>query len=525
MGPRLSTSTSDAAAREIPGRRAPVLEVSDLRMTFGPTVALDGVALTVERGQVHALLGENGSGKSTLIKILAGYHRPDPGGRVLVAGRPLPFGNPTVADSHGCRFVHQDLGLVDSLSVVENLFLTSGFPSRWGTIRWPRLLRAAREDLARVGLDLDPRRPVAGLSPAVRTGLAVARALRPGAAEVALLVLDEPTATLPDDEVRQLLDIVRAVAAAGTGVLYVTHHLDEVFDVADVATVLRDGRVVATTPVPDLTRGRLVNQLLGSELDEAHASSQALPAPRARAVLKVRDVAAGPLRSLSVQVRAGELVGIAGLTGSGRESVLAAVFGMLRAERGEVMVNDVSLRPGDPRRAIDAGVAYLPANRKTHGGIMNLTGAANLTLPDLGPLWRPPLLRLGEERTVARTWFAKLDVRPAAAVHLPLAALSGGNQQKVLLAKWLRCRPRVLLLDEPTQGVDIGAKAQIHQQIVAAADGGAAVVVSSADVDELVALCHRVVVLRGGHAVAELSGEALSVPAVNRAALAAERTT
>ncbi|WP_238441512.1 sugar ABC transporter ATP-binding protein [Frankia nepalensis] len=519
----MSAGATDSAARGIPGGRAPALEVSGLRMAFGPTVALDDVALTVERGQVHALLGENGSGKSTLIKILAGYHRPDPGGRVLVAGRALSFGNPVNAASLGCRFVHQDLGLVDTLSVAENLFLTSGFPARWGTIRWARLLRAARDDLARVGLDLDPRQPVAGLSPAVRTGLAVARALRPGAGNVALLVLDEPTATLPDDEVRQLLATVRAAAATGAGVLYVTHHLDEVFDIADVATVLRDGRVVASSAVPDLTRTRLVNQLLGSELDEAHASSQALPPPRANAVLRVHDLAAGQLRSLSLQVRAGELVGIAGLTGSGRESALAAVFGAVHPEGGDVLVDSTPLRPGHPRRAIDAGVAYLPADRKAHGGIMSLPAAANLTLPDLRALWRPPMLRLGAERVEARSWFSRLDVRPAGAVHLPLAALSGGNQQKVLLAKWLRCRPRVLLLDEPTQGVDIGAKAQIHQRIVAAADDGAAVVVSSADVDELVALCHRVVVLRGGHAVADLSGPALSVPAVNRAALAAER--
>jgi len=502
-----------------------VLHVVGLSKTFGSNVALDEVNLTVEHGQVHALLGENGSGKSTFIKILSGYHAADPGGEIRVRGQRLTDGSPGASAALGCRFVHQDLGLVGALSVADNLCLTTGFPTRRGTISRTAMRRRVSQDLAAVGLDLDPRQLVSSLSPAVRTGIAVARALSDpaGQAPAALLVLDEPTATLSENEVRQLLQIVRNVAVSGTGVLYVTHHLDEVFEIADVVTVLRDGRKVATTPVEELTRGALVTQLVGSELDEVRVSSRALPDAHGDALLQVRDLAAGPLASLSLDIRAGDLVGIAGLTGSGRDTALAAIFGAIPRERGTVVVGEQQLRTGDVSTAIGAGMAYLPADRTVHAAVMQLSAAENLTLANLRPFWRLPRLRRRLERDEVQMWFDRLDVRPREGANQPLSSFSGGNQQKVLLAKWLRCAPKVLLLDEPTQGVDIGAKGEIHRQLLLAAQQGAAVVVSSSDLDELAALCHRVIVLRAGRVGVDLSDADVSVQAMAHAALTQER--
>jgi ribose transport system ATP-binding protein len=506
-------------------RPAACLEVRGLTKTFVGTPALKAVDLTVVPGEVHALLGENGSGKSTFIKILSGYHVPDPGGEVLVAGRRLHFGAPDASYNLGCRFVHQDLGLVESLSVADNLSLTTGFPTRLGAVRGRELRRRVAASLEIAGLDLDPGLAVAGLSPAMKTGVAVARALQENdTATARLLVLDEPTSTLPVSEVAHLLGIVRAVAARGIGVVYVTHHLAEVFEIADRLSVLRDGAKVVTVNVRDIDRPTLVRHLVGRELDEAHAASAALPARRPDLALEVAGLAAGPLTGLDLRVRAGEVVGVAGLTGSGRETLLAAVFGGFPRDAGQVRVDGRAVAAGRPRASIDAGLVFLPADRKLHGGVMDLTSRENLTLPRLRDLWRPPVLRRREEVAQTGHWFSRLDVRPADAAEKPLFSLSGGNQQKVLFGKWLRCAPKVLLLDEPTQGVDIGAKAEIHRQLLAAVAAGAAAVVSSADSDELVALCHRVLVLRAGRVVAELVGDEISVAALARESLGTQES-
>lgn len=501
----------------------PALQIRGLSKAFGGTPALSDVELTVAAATVHALLGENGSGKSTLIKSLSGYHAPDPGAEILIGGIGLQLGSPGAAHGLGCRFVHQDLGLIDSCSIADNIALTSGFPSVLGALRSGELRRRTRRALERVGLDLDPDRLVGGLPAAVRTGVALARALADAdGAAVRLLVLDEPTATLPDSEVRHLLTMVRAAANSGVGVLYVTHHLDEVFQIADDVSVLRDGRKVVTTRADQLTREELVSHLLGHQLDESHGSIQPVSPDGADAVVQVAELVAGTLRSVSFSVASGEIVGIAGLTGSGRESVLPAIFGGIPRESGSVRVDGAVVRAGRPDRGIRAGMALVPADRVRQGVVMTMSARENLTLARLRPHWRVPMLRRRSEIAETRLWFERLDVRPAGAVDRNLATFSGGNQQKVVFGKWLRCTPRVLLLDEPTQGVDIGAKAEIHRHIVAAVGTGAAAVVSSSDYEELAALCHRVIVLRGGRVVAELAGSAVTVSEMARQALGSE---
>ncbi|MEY2521986.1 MAG: ribose transport system ATP-binding protein, partial [Ilumatobacteraceae bacterium] len=468
------------------------------------------------------LLGENGSGKSTVIKILSGYHSPDSGGEIHVGGRRLEPGSSDASYAIGCRFVHQDLGLVDSCSIADNLALNSGFPSRFGTIRGGELRRSARVDLDRVGLDLDPGRKVATLSPAERTGVAVARALREDPSNsVALLVLDEPTATLPEAEVERLLSIIRVVAGSGVGVLYVTHRLDEVFRIASNITVLRDGCCVARVKAADVNRSRLVTLLVGNEFDELQAASDELPPEHDDPLLVATDVCGGTIRHASLEVRRGDVVGVAGITGSGRESVLSLLFGALPRSGGTVQVGNALLRSGRPDQAMKAGLVFMPADRKTQGGFFDLSIRENVTIGDLRPLWRWPKLSRRREVAEVRSWIARLAIRPAS-TEIALGLLSGGNQQKLLFAKWLRRNPMILLLDEPTQGVDVGAKAELHFEILSAARDGAGVVVSSTDTDELAALCHRVLVLRDGRIAAHLVGNRVTSTEISRACLATE---
>ncbi|HEX4061327.1 MAG TPA: sugar ABC transporter ATP-binding protein [Streptosporangiaceae bacterium] len=506
----------------------PALEIRGLSKTFGVKTVLDSFELTVQPGEIHVLLGQNGSGKSTLIKILSGYHDPDPGGLVRVGGGELHFGSPASSRALGCRFVHQDLGLVETSSVLDNLLIGPGFPTSAGTIRRRSARKLARDALAAVGLDIDPAKPVAALGSAERTGVAIARAMfRPAAGHLsgqesrgetkpAALILDEPTAALPVNEVERLLANLRATAATGVGILYVTHHLDEVTGFADRVSVLRNGVLIDTWRVPELDRDRLIHQLIGAELEQV----QRIETPRAdtRAqppVVSASDLWAGPVEGLTLDAWAGEVTGICGLTGSGRESILGALFGA-RPRAGEVRIAGKPLKPHRTDLAILAGVAYLPSDRRASGAVMDLTARENLTLVNLKPFWRHLLLRKKLEKAEVARWFEKFDVRPKDGISDPLNTFSGGNQQKLLFAKWLREIPKVLLLDEPTQGVDVGAKAELHRQIVAAARLGAAVIVSSTDLDELVTLCSRVLVIRNGQIFEEITGGNLTTSTLNR---------
>ena len=500
----------------------PALAATRVSKRFGATLALDAVDLTIAPGEVRALLGANGSGKSTFIKILAGYHRPEPGAEIHIDGAPLEFGSADESQALGCRFVHQDLGLVPKLSVLDNLYLSSGYARRLGTIK-PRVMRRrAERDLARVGLDVRPDALIEDLSPAARTGVAVARALavEPGQS-AKLLVLDEPTATLPQVEVDRLLRMIRSAAASGVGVLYVSHRIDEVFSIASTLTIFRDGRTVADTGVGSLTRREAVSLLAGSELEAVHVD-QARPVQTHEAALTVDGITAEFLSDVSFTARPKEVLGFAGLTGSGRETVLAAVFGAVPREAGVVTVQSQPVRANRPRAALAAGVTYMPPDRKLHGGFMDLSAAENLTLPNLRPLWRTAFLRRRRELRETSAWFTRFSIKPADAVGAPLSNFSGGNQQKLLFSKWIRLQPKIFLLAEPTQGVDVHAKAELHRALLSAAEEGAAIVVSSTDLEELVELCHRVLVLRHGRIVCELLGTQVTSARLSSEMLGAE---
>ena len=491
------------------------LEVRNLSKAFAGTRALDGLDFSVEAGEVRALLGENGSGKSTLIKILAGFHHPS-GGSVLVGGVPLAFGSAAASHGLGLRFVHQNLALVDQLSVEDNLALSTGYPVLSGVIRVRASRASAVEALRRVGLEIDPGSLVGKLTPAEKTGVAVARALR-GVREdeATVLVLDEPTATLPDVEVARILQIVRTVQAMGVAVVYVTHRLEEVFQVASTVTVLQDGRHVATVPVGTLSREELVHLMVGEELDEVHRAASSIHRLEGAPALEVSGLHTARLHGVSVNVSSGEIVGVAGITGSGREELLGCIFGVHEVAEGRVVVSGTEVRGNSPRTSIGHGVAFVPAERQRLGTLASLSARENISITNDRLMSRPLLDRRYERRSTAE-WFRRLKVRPQGEVERPLGLFSGGNQQKVVFGKWLQRTPRVLLLDEPTQGVDVATKALLHRNLLNAAADGAAILVSSSDSDELAALCHRVLILHDGRVVEVLEGDDVTPTAISQ---------
>ncbi|MEC3975776.1 sugar ABC transporter ATP-binding protein [Amycolatopsis sp. H20-H5] len=480
---------------------APLLRVHELSKTFPGLKALDEVSLDVHAGEVVAVLGHNGSGKSTLVKVLAGVHQADAGGSVQVRnaqGRLTAWS----AAREELHFIHQDLGLADILSTVENLGL--GKPARgrgFAPVHSAAERRHAQQLIARFGVRFDVTAPVGGLSPAQRAIVGIARAMDGWTRPDNVLVLDEPTTALHGDEVRILFDAVRRVAASGAGVVFISHRLDEVLSLADRAVVLRDGRVVADEATSRFDHDAMVKLIAGREVADVDLAGGSGGQP----VLTVSGISGEEIHDFSLTLRAGEIVGVGGLQGSGREQLGAMLFGARHRHGGRVEVAGRKLVPGDTSAAIRSGVAYVPADRRRGGAIMDLTVRENLTLPSLRPLRR----RLGwidrqAELAETRTWMRVVDLRPPAPEQ-PLKLLSGGNQQKVVMAKWLRLEPRVLLLDEPTQGVDVGAKAAIHELVAAAKNNGTAVLVCSSDTKELVSLCDRVLVFKDGRVISEVA--------------------
>jgi ribose transport system ATP-binding protein len=408
------------------------------------------------------------------------------------------------ASRAGLLFVHQDLGLFDGLSVAENVFAGRPYPRRGGRIDWRRTRRQAAEVLARLETDIAPERPLAGLRPAERTLVAIARALHCADGEQrTVLVLDEPTAPLPAHEVDVLLAAVRRLAAAGEAIVYVSHRLDEVLSVSDRVTVLRDGRRVAERPIGGLDEPTLVGDIVGASLDRVYP---AMPPPRdGEPVLRVRGLRGGPVRDVSFELAPGEVLGIGGLVGSGRTTLLELLFGARPAEGGAIEVGGQPVRLRSPRDGMRAGLAYVPEDRARDSAFMDLGIPENMSAADPARYWRGGRFRHRRERDDARTDIAAMKIR-APATTASLLQLSGGNQQKVVLDRWLRRRTQVLLLDEPTQGVDIASRAEIYQLVRrAVADGAAAILVSS-DFEELAHVSDRVLVLAGGRVVAQREG-------------------
>ena len=489
-----------------PGLRGgTVLSIEHLSKTFPGTLALDDVSIDIERGTVHCLVGGNGSGKSSLIKILAGVSQGDPGGTITIGDSTEQAArtSPEWARAAGLHFVHQDLAVFPMLSVAENLAIGRGFPvaTPVKAIRWGELKARAAAVLDRFSVDVDPSRLVRDLRPAERTMVAIARALQDQSwASEGILVLDEPTVALPAQEVDLLLSALQRYAAAGQTILLVTHRLEEVVRIADRVSVLRDGKLVATLEPPDITESRLVELIVGRALD--HDTALREDADEEDVVLSARDLSGGPLRGVSFGLRRGEVLGIAGLVGSGRTRLLSMLFGAYPIAHGTVRLDGREVRFATVDDAMSAGLAFVPEDRDS-SAFIGMDLRENLSAANVSQYWNGLFLRQRQEARDARQTMAEFSLK-ARSEHQSFATLSGGNQQKAVVARWLRRKPKVLLLDEPTQGVDIGARGEIYRLVRRAVAAGSSVIVVTSDFEELARVADRVLVLDGGRLTAEL---------------------
>jgi len=490
------------------GGEAPLLRVTGLSKTFPGVKALQDVSLDVHAGEIVAVVGHNGSGKSTLVKILAGVYLADPGGTIEVRGHDGEQLSGAAARDE-LHFIHQDLGLVDMLSSVENLSLGNRSPGPLGLSPVNRKVerRHAEQMIARFGAQFDTTVPIARLAAAERAIVAIARAMDGWGRPDKVLVLDEPTTAFHSTEVEVLFEAIRRIAADGAGVVFISHRLDEVSGLADRVVALRDGRVVANQPAADLDTDAMVQLIAGRSVSDARMSPKAAQSTPA---LTVRGLSGPGVTDLDLTVRVGEIVGVSGILGSGREHLAPLLFGARPRFAGTVEVAGCAVPALSIPAAIAAGMAYLPADRRREGAVLDMNVRENLTLPFLRPLRdRFGGINAKTERAETNRWVDRVEMRPALPER-PVRLFSGGNQQKVLLAKWLRMEPKVMILDEPTQGVDVGAKDSIYQLIAKAAVQGTGVLVCSTETKELVTLCDRVIVLDAGRSSVELAGESLT---------------
>jgi len=498
-----------------PENASPYLELLDVAKHFGGVQALDGVSLVVEAGSVHALVGENGAGKSTLGRIVSGALIPD-GGRMFLDGAPVSFRTPREALEHRVAAIAQEPFVVPQLSVAENVFLGVE-PRTAGVLRGRRLERAYAELAARAGFDLPGGLSAGRLRTAEQQKLEILRALSRNAE---LIVMDEPSAALSAHETLQLHEIVRSLARAGKTIILISHLLREVLELAGTVTVLRDGRLVRTSAAADESESSLVEAMLGRPLTSTFPPKRP-PSPDAPRVLSVQDLHAPGVEAASFELRSGEILGFSGLVGAGRTELARAVYGAARVASGTITLAAGGEAGRSPGRSLSAGLAMIPESRKDHGLIYGRSATENTTLSRLQVLSALGVVRRARERKAARAVLDRCDVR-GAPYSAPVRTLSGGNQQKVLFARTLLCAPRVLIADEPTRGVDVGAKRAIYDFLAELAADGLGIVIISSEIEEILGLAHRVLVMRRGRIVAELEGSTMTEGAILAAAFADE---
>lgn len=474
-----------------------VLALEDVSKSFGAIAALRGARLELRAGEAHALVGENGAGKSTLVKILAGVHGPD-SGQVLLDGRPVTLDSPAAARAAGIAVIYQEPTLFPDLSVAENIFMGRQPLTGGRRIDRKELAARCRALFERLGVRMDPERPARGLSIADQQMVEIAKAL---SFDARVLVMDEPTAALSGVEVERLFTVARALRASGAAVLFISHRFDEVFGLCDRITVMRDGQWVSTDATGDLTVEQVVRRMVGRDVAELFPKQDVTAGD---VVLEVRGLTRrGVFTDVSFDVRAGEIVALAGLVGAGRSEVMRAVFGVDRYDAGTVQIKGERLKGGSPAAAMAAGMALVPEDRRQQGLVMELSVERNATLTRRWELSRLGWLSARRERDAAAEWSKKLQVK-AGRMSDPVSTLSGGNQQKVVLAKWLSTRPTVLVVDEPTRGIDVGTKAEVHRLLSQLAADGLAVVMVSSELPEVLGMADRVLVMHEGRLAADI---------------------
>lgn len=493
----------------------PLLQTRAITKTFPGVKALTAVDFALERGEIHAVMGENGAGKSTLINVLTGVERPD-AGTILLDGRPVAPRSPHHAQDLGISTVYQEVNLCPNLSVAENMFIGRA-PRRFGLIDWKTIERRARAALAELEIAIDVRQPLGSYSVAIQQMVAIARALTVSAQ---VLILDEPTASLDTREVEQLFRVMRHLRDQGKSIIFVTHFLDQVYAVCDQITVLRQGRLVGTYPAAMLSRYDLVAKMIGRELavlDQLHDQKREASAASGEVVLEARGLGKrGSVQPLDLELRAGQVLGLAGLLGSGRTETARLLFGIDQPDSGGLRLRGQPLGAPSPARSLHEGIAMCPEDRRANGIIPDLTVRENIILALQAHRGWMRYLSAREQAELAERYIQALNIKTPDAER-PVKTLSGGNQQKVILARWLATDPQVLLLDEPTRGIDIGAKAEIQKLVLQLADAGKAVLFISSELDEVIRCSHQVVVLRDRQKVAELAGEQIDEAGIMRA--------
>jgi rhamnose transport system ATP-binding protein len=468
----------------------PVLEVHQISKRFDSTQALDKVSLTLYPGEIHALLGENGAGKSTLIKILTGIYAPDQG-EILLDGVRVGVTSPIEAQAYGIAAIHQEPMIFPDLTVAENIFISHR--NQGILVRWGQMVQEAEEILSKLDVHLDVRSPARGLTLAQQQAVEIAKAI---SLQVRVLIMDEPTASLSAHEVDQLFKLAHTLRSQGVSILFISHRMDEVFSIADRISVLRDGQFISSKLRAEVTQESAIRDMVGRQLGEFFARPHTQLGER---LLSVRGLAKeGAFTDINFDVHAGEVLGFAGLVGARRTDVGLALFGIEPADSGEIELNSTRVSIRSPERAMQLGIAYVTEDRRHLGLTLPMSIATNITLPTLSRYTSPiGLVNRPAEAATAEQYRQRLAIR-APSVHLEAGKLSGGNQQKVVLSKWLNTRPRLLILDEPTRGIDVGAKAEVHQMIADLAEEGLGIILISSDMPEVLAMSDRILVMREG---------------------------
>ena len=476
----------------------PALRVENIVKTFPAVRALDGVSFEVRPGEVHALLGENGAGKSTLMKVLAGMHAPD-SGKIFIQEQEVTLPTPLAAKQLGVVLIHQELSLVEDLSVAENVFLGELPHKSLGRVDWKTLHARAGEILRRLNCDFPPEARVSDLSIAKKQMVEIARALTVDAKAV---IFDEPTASLTDAEKVVLFDVIKDLKARGVGIVYISHRMEEIFHISDRISVLRDGAYRGTLETAKSNDDEITQLMIGRSLDLSRNVERAEPG---ELVLEVRNLSCGSLfQDVSFQVRAGEVLGFYGLVGAGRTEVAETLFGVRRPSGGEVLLGGEPIRIDSPREAIANGISLVPENRKEQGLVLGMNCRDNITLPQIDDMTAGPMVSNGAEIAIYEQYRDRLEIKTPS-WRQRVGNLSGGNQQKIVIGKWLALRPRLLIVDEPTRGIDVGSKAEIHNLIRELAHAGYAVIVISSEMPEVLHVADRIVAMYQGRVMREFS--------------------
>ncbi|MDD7446748.1 MAG: sugar ABC transporter ATP-binding protein [Clostridiales bacterium] len=484
-------------------QQAPFLRLTNVSKTFPGVNALTNINFDVRPGEVHGLIGENGAGKSTLIKVLAGVYQPDPGAEIEIEGEKVTALTPTESMRRGVMVIYQDFSLFPTLSVKENIAFSQQIEKRRRLIDWKAMEETSRRALSTLGVEIDLNARLSSLSTARQQLVAIARAL---VYDAKLLVMDEPTSALSSGEVEHLFRVVNELKARGMAIIFISHKLDELFKITDRMTVLRDGHYIGTRISSETDTNEIITMMVGREIKEQHLAGKNI----GETVLEVKNISKrGNYQDVSFSVRRGEVLGITGLVGAGRTETVRALFGLNPPDSGEILLEGRKIAPKSPAQAQALGIAYVPESRQTEGLVLQQDSESNLTLSILRRFVRNGLIRFGERRKKAVELIEQLNVKPAYP-HMQVDKFSGGNQQKIVVAKWLATNPKVLIVDEPTNGIDVGAKTEIHHLLRELADEGMAVIMVSSELPEILSISDRVLVMRRGRINGEFNADGLS---------------